>query len=329
VVAFRHLPVKEEELAFLVDMTGDPTGIRLMLPARTRLVENKAFEELKAAIEIEAYRFIQKRGSHKLSFKEYKRAQELGIELPEAEPVYTIGLLTGDTPEPIEVVMPKDFPLERCYRFDEDCKGGHETDEANAHLLAATGTFKEPFVPVSISHSYDGYSWANLPTVGKVEVTVGKELGKGGIWNEMLFAVDSLQIAAHTSDGKVFKSKVLMAVLEQPRDKRSWYCTNIYVTLEARNQLSSSDIWYHCGGWNEEGDTYDTQSHDFEQYLEQFWATVIGPGEYLRWKIWACLFGIVKDWQRITIEADGTISIQYKDGSKKAFKPSASEPVAG
>jgi hypothetical protein len=329
VVAFRHLPVKEEELAFLVDMTGDPTEIRLMLPARTRLVENKPFEELKATIEIEAYRFIQKRGSHKLSFKEYKRAQELGIELPESEPVYTVGLLTGDTPEPIEVVMPKDILLERCYRFDEACKDGCETDEANAHLLAATGTFKEPFVPVSISHSYDGYSWTNLPTIGKVEVTIGKELGKGGIWNEMLFAVDSLQIAAHTSDGKVFRSKVLMAVLEQPRDKRSWYCTNIYVTLEARNQLNSSDIWYHCGGWNEEGDTYDTQLHDFEQYLEQFWATVIGPGEYLRWKIWECLFGIVKDWQRITIDADGTISIQYKDGSKKVFKPSASDPVAG
>jgi hypothetical protein len=328
VIAFTYLPVKEEELAYLVDMTGDPTEIRMMLPARTRLIENKALEELKAAIEVEAYRFIQKRSSHKLSFKEYKRAQELGIELPEAEPVFTVGLLAGDTPEPIEVVIPKDFPLERYYRFDEDCKGGCETDDANAHLLVATGTFKEPFVPVSISHSYDGYSWANLPTIGKVEVTIGKELGKGGIWNEMLVAVDSLQIAAHTSGGKVFRSKVLMAVLEQPRDKRSWYCTNIYVTLEARNQLSSSDIWYHCGGWNEEGDTYDTQLYDFEQYLEEFWATVIGPGEYLRAKIRECLFGIVKDWQRITIEADETITIQHKDGSSKVFKSSVNDPVA-
>ena len=28
---------------FLIDMTGEPTDIRLMLPARTRLVENEAF----------------------------------------------------------------------------------------------------------------------------------------------------------------------------------------------------------------------------------------------------------------------------------------------
>ena len=95
---------------------------------------------------------------------------------------------------------------------------------------------------------------------------------------------------------------------------------NVYVTLEARNQLNSSDIWYHCGGWNEDGDTYDTQLYYFEQDLEQFWASVIGPGEYLRSKIRECLFGVVKDWQRITIEADETISILYKDGTEKVFK---------
>ena len=158
VIAFTHSPVSEEELTLLVDMTGDPTEIRLMLPARTRLIENKAFEQLKAVIEFEAYRFIQRRGSHKLPFKEYKRAEELGIKLPEAEAVFDEGLLSGDTPEPIEVVMPKDFPLKKCYRFDENYHGS-ETDEANAHLLAAMGKFKEPFVPVSISRSYDGYSW--------------------------------------------------------------------------------------------------------------------------------------------------------------------------
>jgi len=320
VITFRYSPVTEPELAFLVDMTGEPTEIRMMLPARTRLIENEAFENLKAAIEIQAYRFILKRGSHKLPFKEYKRAEELGVNLPEAEPVFNVGLLAGDTPEPIEIPMPSDFPLKKCYRLSKDCQDGCETDEANVHLLAATGKFKEPFVPVSISRSYDGYSWADLPTIDKVEVAVGKQLGSEGVWNETLVAVDSLQITAHTSDNKVFKSDVLMAVLEQPRDKRSWYCMNVYVTLEARNQLSSTDIWYHCGGWNDDGDTWDTQLYQFEEDLEQFWAAVIGPGEYLRSKIRSCLYGVIKDWQRVTIEADETISILYKDGTEKVFK---------
>jgi len=320
VVTFRYSPVTEPELAFLVDMTGGPTEIRMMLPARTRLIENEAFENLKVAIEVQVYRFILKRGSHKLPFKEYKRAEELGINLPEAEPVFNGGLLAGDTPEPIEIPMPSDFPLKKCYRLSKNCQDCCETDEANVHLLAATGKFKEPFVPVSISPSYDGYSWADLPTVGKVEVAVGKELGSECVWNERLVAVDSLQVTAHASDNKVFKSDVLMAVLEQQRDKRSWFYMNIYVTLEARNQLNSSDIWYHCGGWNDDGDTWDTQLYQFEEDLEQFWAAVIGPGEYLRSKIRDCLFGVIKDWQRITIEEDGTISILYKDGTEKVFK---------
>jgi hypothetical protein len=298
-----------------------------MLPARTVLVENKAFEQLKAVIEVEAYRFIQRRGSHKLPFAEYKRAGELGIELPESVPVFDVGLLSGDTPEPIEVTMPKDFPLAKCYRFDGNYQGGCETDDSNAHLLAALGKFKEPFVPVSISRFYDGYSWAKLPTITKVEVTVGKELASQGICNEILIATDSLNIAVHTTDGKVFESDVPMAVLEHPVKERTWCCMNIYVTLEARSQVNSSDLWYHCGGWNDEGDTWDTQLYDFEQDLERFWVAIIGPGEYLRSKIRECLFGLVKDWKTITFESDETLRVLYKDGTEKVYKSARSNPA--
>ncbi len=320
VISFTDSPVSDQELTFLVDMTGDPTGIRLMLPARTQLIENKALEQLKAAIEIEAYKFIQRQGSHKLPFKEYKRAKALGIELPEAEAVFDIGLLYDDVVEPIEVTKPDDLPLSKCYKMSKDCEDGGETDEANVHLLAATGKFKEPFVPVRIRSAYDGYSWASLPTVNKVEVTIGKELGQQGIWSETLVAVDSLQIAVHTSDGRIFKSDVLMAVLEQPAEKRSWCCMNVYVTLEARNQLSSTDIWFHLGAWNDDGDTYDTQLYYLEQELDQFWATIIGPAEYLRSKLRECLYGIVKDWKQIIFDDNEAITIIYKNGAVKSYE---------
>ena len=318
VVSFTDLPVSDRELAFLVDMTGNPTGIRLMLPARTRLVENEAFVELKAALEVEAYRFIQRRGSHKLPFKGYRRAKELGIQLAEAEPVFAVGLLSGDMPEPIEVSMPSDFPLERCYRFNENCHDS-EAHEANAHLLAALGKFKEPLVPVTIASCYDGYRWANLPTIDKVEVAVGKELGSESICNETLIAVDSLHISVHTCDKKVFTSDVPMAVLEKPKKERTWRSMNIYVTLEARSQLSSTDIWYHLGGWNDEGDTWDTQLYDLEQQLEQFWATIIGPAEYLRSKIRSCLYGVVEDWKQIVFDDNEAITITYQDGTVKSY----------
>ena len=318
IVVLQYSPLSER-LRFLVEFTGEPTGIRLMLPARTQLVENEALKKLKAALEKEAYRYIRKQGKHKLHYKEYLRARELSIELPESEPVFTVGLLTGDSPEPIEVTMPKDFPLSKCYRFDGNYSGGCETDDANAHLLAAMGKFKEPFVPVSISSYYDGYSWADLPTIDKVEVAVGKELGSQGIWNELLLAVDSLSIAVHTTDGKAFKSDVCMAVLEHPVQKRTWSCMDIYVTLEARSELSSTDIWHHCGGWNEDGDTWDTQLYCFEEELEQFWATVIGPAEFLRSKLLEAVRSFDLKWQSITIDSNGALSITHKDGSVESL----------
>ena len=324
VISFRDSPVSDTELSFLVDMTGNSTGIRLMLPARTQLIENKAFEQLKAAIEVEAYRFIQKQGSHKLPFKEYERAQELGVKLPEADPVFYVGLLRNDSPEPVEVTRPDDLSLSKCYRLSKDCEDGSETDEANTHILAALGKFKESFVPVSISQSYDGYSWADLPVVNKVEVAVGKELGQQYIYSETLIATDSLQITVHTSDEKVFRSDVLMAVLEEPEENKNWGYMKVYVTLEARGQLCATDIWYHVGGWNDDGDTYDTQLYYFEQDLETFWANVIGPAEYLRSKIRGCLSGIVKDWKKLIFEEDGALTILYKDGTEKVYESSGS-----
>jgi len=93
------------------------------------------------------------------------------------------------------------------------------------------------------------------------------------------------------------------------------------VTLEAQCQLSISDIWHHLGGWNDEGDTYDTQEYQLEEQLELFWSKIVGPGEYLRTKILGSISGIVTDWQQITIEENRTIVIQYKDGTEKSFKP--------
>jgi len=142
-------------------MTGKPTGIRLMLPARTCLVENEAFLQLKAALEREAFLYLQQQRRHRLPYKKYLRAKELGIELPEAEPTYHAGLLYTDMqPDPVEVVMPKGHSLAHCYRL-ADTTDGEDSDEANVHLLAALGKFDTPLIPVEIKPEYDGYSWAN------------------------------------------------------------------------------------------------------------------------------------------------------------------------
>jgi hypothetical protein len=322
VVLWTYTPISEH-LQFLVDLTGEPTGIRLMLPARTCLVENEAFERLKAVLEIEAYRFIQKRGSHKLKFSEYSRAKELGIELPESQPVYQVGLLSDEPTEPVQVVKPPDLPLEKCYRLASACRDADDPNEANAHLLSALGKFKSPFVVVDISSIYDGYRWAALPVVKRARVKVGRELARESLGSETLVAVESLQIIAHTSDGKVFCSAVPMAVRRPPRTakRRSWCTVEVLVTLEARERLDASELWYHLGGYCEDGDTYSTQLADFEDQLNLFWAGILGPGEYVRQRLLECIedFGI--QWKQITVESSGKVWISYKDGSAQMLQP--------
>ena len=320
VIQFSYSPVKES-LVSLVDMTGDPTGIRMMLPARTQLIENKAFEALKAAIEKETYLFIQKQGKHRLSYDEYKRAAELGIELPEAEPTFDAGVLTGEGPEPVEVTMPEDFPLSKCYQISQRLVNEEDKCEENVHLLAALGKFDEPFVPVSIKRYYDGYSWAKLPTVDNIEVKLGKELHKNWLWLHVLIAVESIRIRAQTSDGKVFESDVVMAVLESEQNERPWHGSDhVYITPETRQQLSTSDIWFHLGGWSEDGDTYETQEYQFEEELERFWSKLVGPDEYFRSKITENVDSVKGDWERISIDPHRTVVIAYKDGSKKTLE---------
>jgi len=320
--SFDFHPVSEQGLWFLVDLTGEPTGIRLMLPARTQLVENEAFAQLKAALELEAYRHLQRRGQHRLPYKQYVRARELGVELPEATPTFQVGLLSmSEPPEPVEVAMLKDFPLARCYRFDPDLPDGTDVDETNAHLLAALGKFPEPFIPVSIRSEYDGYSWANLPKIGKVTIAAGKELHEACVWTGTLRCVETLVITAHASDGKVFSSPVCLAKAPPPADANGWCDDEVLVTREAEERLSPSEIWYHFGGWSDEGDTYDTQLSSFEQELDRFWADLVGPDEQLRRSIMAALAVLKPAWKSVKVFASGKIRVQLKDRTTKVIQP--------
>ena len=320
VVAFDCHPVSEHHLHFLVDMTDEATGIRMMLPARTRLVENGAFERLKSVLELEAFRYLERRGHHRLPYKEYLRAKELGINLPEATPTFSVGLLgTCEPPEPVEVAMPKDFPLAQCYRFDPDYPDGAEGDEANVHLLAALGTFSEPFVPVEIHKKYDGYSWAKLPTIGKVELKVGKEVQSRCLWSGTLTCVESIKITAHASNGMVFSSAVCMAMAEPPVKTPAWADDHVLVTPTAQERLTAEETWHHFGGWYEDGDTYDTQLCSFEQELDRFWADLLGPEAQLRRQIIAAMEGLEAGWKSVKVFANGKIRISYGNHRAKTI----------
>ncbi|CCW17322.1 hypothetical protein EBBID32_16610 [Sphingobium indicum BiD32] len=71
----------------------DAPELQLVLPARKEMVENDALAALRETVRRAIYRHIGSLGSHRLTFAQWTEAEELGIVLPEAQP-----LLRGWTP---------------------------------------------------------------------------------------------------------------------------------------------------------------------------------------------------------------------------------------
>ncbi|CAM5612756.1 ATP-binding protein [Sphingobium scionense] len=64
----------------------DAPALQLVLPARKEMVENEALSRLREAAEIALYHAVAREKSHRLSYKAWARARDLGIALPEADP---------------------------------------------------------------------------------------------------------------------------------------------------------------------------------------------------------------------------------------------------
>lgn len=113
-----------------------------------------------------------------------------------------------------------------------------------------------------------------------------------------------------------------MAVRPAPEEReRSWCEEEVLVTPEAQGHLDPSDIWYHFGGWHDEGDTYETQQVQFQDELDRFWAQVAGPDELLRRNILGPLEGIRPEWKTVIISSDGKVRIRFNDGTEKTIDP--------
>ena len=234
---------------------------------------------------------IQQQGGHCLPFEQYLRARELGVELPEAEASYNVGLNYGVYRQPVKVMMPPHHPLRRCYRLAPHLAQGDESVAANANLLAVLGQLDQPFVPVEISPPYAGYSWARLATIDRVVLSVGQTLVRDTIAYDLgaLIGVDALAITVHTSDGRVFTSPVCMAV--QPREdalaggqSQSDEFNPLYLTLQARTRLEVPDIWCHFGGGRGDyaSSTYESERLAVYDTISRFWSLLTKAGEVPR-----------------------------------------------
>lgn len=94
--AFPAVTEKEAQWCARVDIV-DASHLQLVLPARKEMVENEALKTLRRDVRRAIYRHVATRPSHRLDFSHWREAVDLGVDLPEAEPLlYQWSPMTSD-----------------------------------------------------------------------------------------------------------------------------------------------------------------------------------------------------------------------------------------
>jgi hypothetical protein len=165
-----HLPKVEwhwnRSLTVCIDVDNCPE-LQLVLPARKEVVRNQFFETLKNECRRAIYQYVAFQYAsgkpHRLSYEDWLRAAELGIDLPEAEPM--LEAYVPRTANPDDWETSEDLQVtERTIVIEADLDPpdaqafwrGFENAELPYHLVAACD-------------KYRGYSWYDkLPTLSNV-----------------------------------------------------------------------------------------------------------------------------------------------------------------
>lgn len=134
-----------------IDVAHCP-DLKLVLPDRKNVVSDAFFQTLRQEATRVLYRAIKALGSHHLSFRDWRHAHDLGVTLPEAEPVlrsftpHTADRYSSDWPEITA-------PPKNALVFDHD---DAPLDQCLFRALDAAG---EASRLVEADSSYIGYSW--------------------------------------------------------------------------------------------------------------------------------------------------------------------------
>ena len=267
------------------------------------------------ADEIQRYRKLQKEGHHTLPYKEFLRAKELGIDLPEADPVHRIGV---GIRRPLSVSLPSDIPLEACYRVPEELDYHGYAGRDNALLLATLGDLPRRFFPAWIEKEYDGYTWAKLRTVENVEVTWGKTLYRANFGcGAVLECVESLVVTAYTSDGKRHSGNVCLAAGEPEIWSPAEGTQTIFVTPEARTRLRPTDVLDYIGL---RGDDPIVAAR-YLVMLSDLWLLCNSGEEAMRQAIVDHLQKLPWGRRSVTRTKDGAVVIELESGKSAVFYP--------
>jgi hypothetical protein len=252
----------------------DAPALQLVLPARKEMVENAALAALRAEALAAIYRTIALEDEHRLSFQDWRRAADLGVELPEASPwLHAWRPRTAEhrhrelneriISTPMVVLADHQPDIEQC---------------AVPALSAETLGYR----PVCEIDGFSGYDWYDrLPRIPALSFAVeieGRRLGYS----------DQLSIPSDVGSGHVdaimlvvsilgpAASKEPAALLSFPLDmlvcaNEGWSLGEAHVFVRDKANVEPSElarlIEACCFCFDEDGDcdSWDTQHRDFER----------------------------------------------------------------
>ena len=300
-----------------VDIEDAPT-LHLVLPARKEMVENEALEALRHEMEAAIYRAIAAKGAHRLGFKDWQRARDLGVELAEAT-----AWLNGW--EPLTADNNTHVLGERLLGVQMILVRGSDADlEQAAALVIGDGTVLGA-CPVASVPEFAGYGWYDkLPCITGIDITF-EQRGRAWSYGD---GADSF-LPANVVSGKVASLMLELSVLapdaEEPEVRtfdlammvanNDGYCLDDAVILmsetaeiEPGTLAALMEASLFCASDDGDCDSWETQNDSFSRKARNLANTLLlGEDEallaQLRTEAWDHLLWLIPKGRRLVLSA--------------------------
>lgn len=243
------------------------------------MIQDEFFNEFCRKVRAAVYRWFQKQERHLLSFNEWKDAQELGVELPEAAcQLKTWSNLADD--EFAHAVFDEDrneyvSDVQRVMIVDDEV--------ANRHTLqgALNSAAKLEYVLYRERREFAGYKWYDsLPRLADIDVTIDGVSAADQQWNTKARPKKielALSIERAGQDDEVLRVPAFIHVESDEPGAISFIATENSPwdndQLDGPFDIADFLVYATFSCW-EEGDTWETQldqhSRDVQQLVNEY-----------------------------------------------------------
>lgn len=321
----------------LVELTGEPTDLRMILPAREDIVVNKAAKQLGTEIEKEYYRYIKTLAEHSLPYASYMRAHQLGIELEESAIVLydTFRSFPSNWHGRDSVIFQIDNPIKIHFEAREFTDGpAAETDYVDeeaenivSELIGRSVCEDGEVYLRTIQDGYEKYSWAKEIPVGKeLTINIGPTLFEHDADDIGWQCVERITFELELENGEKMTGDLQYCPSADFNTTDYTAEGSFMVTKDFLRTHGSSDVLSLL-----EMDCLEEDDREsFHSGYEQFSSLRQGEHEYHRdqivTKVSRSVIDIADDydkpryWKSVHINNDGTVTITYNDDSEFVMK---------